>query len=167
MLALRHLLPSKNPRRKKTKVNGEFAGEARRLAEIVLDAESADPTLAGRPILLEGTVLGEGSPGDAVADGEDEEPEIIYVDDDRHRGRDRGRDRGHDRGQPRGQDRGYDRGPGPSNAPRPPLAPSVATASPPMNLAALATAARALLSPELRPSFLGAGAFGGPWSRGE
>jgi hypothetical protein len=36
-----------------------------------------------------------------------------------------------------------------------------------MNLAALATAARALLSPELRPAFLGAGAFGGPWSRAE
>ena len=47
------------------------------------------------------------------------------------------------------------------------LGPSVASASPPMNLAALASAARALLSPELRPAFLGGGAFGGPWSRAE
>ncbi|HSY41598.1 MAG TPA: hypothetical protein VLA79_18795, partial [Polyangia bacterium] len=148
---------------RKTKVNGEFAGEARRLAEIVVDAESVDATLAGRPILLEGTVLGEGTPGEAAEGGAEEEPEVIYVDDDRHRGRDRGRDRGHDRG----QDRGPDRGRGPSNAPRPPLAPSVASASPPMNLAALASAARALLSPELRPAFLGGGAFGGPWSRAE
>jgi poly(A) polymerase len=167
LLALRHLLPSKNPRRRKTKVNGEFAGEARRLAEIVLDAESGDPTLAGRPILLEGTVLGEGAPGDALAAGEEEEPEIIYVDDDRHRGRDRGRDRGQDRGQDRNHDRGQDRGRGPSQAPRPPQTPSVASASPPMNLTALASAARALLSPELRPAFLGGGAFGGPWSRAE
>src|SRR5450631_828710 len=166
--ALERLRPSKNPRRRKTNLHGEFAGEARRLAEIVLDAESVDPALAGRPILLEGTVLGEGTPGEDPLAGEDQEPENIYVDDDRHRGRDRGRDRGQDRGQDRGNDRGHDRGRGPSSqAPRPPLAPSAASASPPMNLAALATAARALLSPELRPAFLGVGAFGGPWSRGE
>jgi hypothetical protein len=36
-----------------------------------------------------------------------------------------------------------------------------------MNLAALASAARALLTSELRPAFLGGGAFGGPWSRAE
>jgi hypothetical protein len=36
-----------------------------------------------------------------------------------------------------------------------------------MNLSALAVAARALLTPELRPAFLGAGPFGGPWSRAE
>ena len=159
LLAIRHLLPSKNLRRKKMNVKGEFAGEARRLAEIVLDAEAADAALAGRPILLEGTVLGEGTPDEASGDREEEEPEVIYVDDDRHRGRDRGRDRGHDRGN--------DRGRGPSNAPRPPLPPSVISASPPMNLAALASAARALVSAELRPAFLGLGAFGGPWSRGE
>ena len=163
LLALRRLLPSKNPRRKKTNLLGEFAGEARRLAEIIADAETADPTLAGRPILLEGTVLGEGTIGEGNAGGEDEEPEIIYVDDDRHRGR----DRGHDRGRDRGQDRGQDRGRGPALPARPIPALSAASASPPMNLTALAAAAQALLAPELRPVFLGAGSFGGPWSRAD
>ncbi|HEY6477550.1 MAG TPA: polynucleotide adenylyltransferase PcnB [Polyangia bacterium] len=153
LLALRHLLPSKNPGRRKTRVNGEFAGEARRLAEIVVDAESAEATVAGRPILLEGTVLGEGTPGEAVVGTEEEAPEIIYVDDDRHRGRDRGRDRGQDRSR------------GASPSPRPALAPSAAPALPPMNLAALGDAARALLASDLRPAFLGGGSFGGPWNR--
>jgi hypothetical protein len=40
-------------------------------------------------------------------------------------------------------------------------------AAPPMSLAALGAAARALVAPDLRPAFLGAGGFGGPWSRGE
>ena len=64
------------------------------------------------------------------------------------------------------RNRGHDRGRGPV-PPRPIPPPSVASASPPMNLTALATAARALLAPELRPAFLGAGSFGGPWSRAD
>jgi hypothetical protein len=36
-----------------------------------------------------------------------------------------------------------------------------------MNLAALAAAAHALVTPELRPAFLGAGSFGGPWNRAD
>ncbi|HLK92154.1 MAG TPA: polynucleotide adenylyltransferase PcnB [Polyangia bacterium] len=149
LLAIRHLLASKNPRRRKPPVRGEFAGEANRLADLVADAEAADPTLAGRPVLLPGTVLGEPT---AAEEGEEASPEIVYVDDDRHRGRDRDRDRDRDRG--RGQ-------------PYPARPAQLIPASPPMSLAALGAAARALMAPDLRPAFLGAGGFGGPWSRGE
>jgi poly(A) polymerase len=145
LLAIRHLLPSKNPRRRKSAVRGEFAGEANRLAELVVEAESADPTLAGRPVLLPGTVLGEAT---ATDEADETAPEVVYVDDDRHRGRDRERDRGR----------------GPAYPPRPaPVMPAAA----PMNLAALEATARGLLGSDLRPAFLGGGSFGGPWSRGE
>jgi hypothetical protein len=35
------------------------------------------------------------------------------------------------------------------------------------DLASLATAVRSLITPELRPAFLGLGNFGGPWHRSE
>ncbi|MES1209387.1 MAG: hypothetical protein ABUS79_25905, partial [Pseudomonadota bacterium] len=69
---------------------------------------------------------------------------------DRRYGRDRGRDRDRDR-RPQGA------------SPRPAIA-TVSPSLPPMDLGSLASAARALLTPDLRPAFLGSGGFGGPWA---
>ncbi len=74
--------------------NGEFVDEALRLAEIVSDAESADPTLAGRPIIAEGTVAGEGDgrtrpPSAASSSARARAPSTAIG----GRGRGRGRDR--------------------------------------------------------------------------
>ena len=69
---------------------------------------------------------------------------------DRRYGRDRGRDRDRDR-RPQGP------------PPRPTTSP-VSPSLPPMDLGSLASAARALLTPDLRPAFLGSGGFGGPWA---
>ncbi|HVZ87420.1 MAG TPA: polynucleotide adenylyltransferase PcnB [Polyangia bacterium] len=154
LLAQRYLLPSKNPRRAKPRnMRGrDFYGEALRLAEIVVDAETVDPTLVGQPIIAEG-----GAAPEAIIDAEIEletdAPELEPLDDHRHRFRDRERDR----------DR--ERRPGGGGPPPRPFVP--ATAAPPMDLGSLASAARALLTPDLRPAFLGAGGFGGPWSRTE
>ena len=55
LLAIRYILPSKNPRRKRPRLAGrEFFDEALRLCEIISDAEALDPALAGRPIVGEG-----------------------------------------------------------------------------------------------------------------
>ena len=55
LLAIRYILPSKNPRRKRPRLAGrEFFDEALRLCEIVSEAESLDAALAGQPIVVEG-----------------------------------------------------------------------------------------------------------------
>jgi poly(A) polymerase len=149
LLALRRLLPSKRPRRRAPRDQGrEYLGEALRLAEIVFDAETLDPTLAGRPIVAEG-------PDVPYADELESEEEIPTAEFERGRHRDRDRDRDRDRGRDRG------RGPQPSPAAR--TAPSQPALA--VDLHSLGNAARALLTADLRPAFLGAGAFGGPWSR--
>jgi poly(A) polymerase len=153
LLALRSILVSRNPRRKRPRLAArEYLDEALRLAEIVSDAEAIEPALAGRPILAEGTVLGEGpeEPDDALP-AELELPPDTYPD------RDRDRDRRHGRG----------RGRGPGGPPPPPRAPAPAPALPAlvMDLGTLATAVRSLIGPPLRPAFFGTGTFGGPWNR--
>ena len=68
LLALRYVLPSKNPTRRRYRLDGrEFADDARQLAEIVADAESVDVTLVGQPI------VDEGAPATAAAPSGDEE----------------------------------------------------------------------------------------------
>jgi poly(A) polymerase len=139
LLALRYLLPSRRPRRGRRDMEGrEFYGEAIRLAEIVAEAEAADPSLASRPILAPGTTL-----ADVPAEPPPEEEAIAaeLLESDRRFGRDRDR-------RPHG------------GAPRSAPVPS----APPMDLGTLASAARALLTPDLRPAFLGSGGFGGPWA---
>jgi poly(A) polymerase len=167
LLALRHVLPSKNPRRKKPKnlAGREFTDDAYRLAEIVADAESIDPSLVGQPILAEGTTLNElatGEAGETSANVEEEvvAPELESLLDGRRPRRDRGGHRGPDRGADRGPDRGADRGPErrPATTGASPRLPPLST-----DLTSLATAVRALIAPELRPAFLGLGSFGGPW----
>jgi poly(A) polymerase len=150
LIALRNILPSKSGRRKGRPPSREFLDEALRLAEIVSQAESADPTLVGRPIVGDGP-----APADEADNGEAEieltATEPAAPEPYRHRDRDRDRDRGR-HGGGHGGDR---RGPPPGSLPLP--------APIPMDLGALAAAARSLASP-FRPTFLGTGAFGGPWS---
>jgi hypothetical protein len=105
------------------------------------DAETQDEALAGRPIVAEGA--------DMVPYPDEQEDEELA-------GPEPGRDRWR-------RDRGrHERGP----APTPPVQ---ARSLPPLplDLGSLGVAARALLTPDLRPAFLGGGSFGGPWNRGE
>jgi poly(A) polymerase len=143
LLALRRLLPSKRTRRpSRSRDHGrEYLGEALRLAEIVFDAESQDPTLAGRPIVAEGPDV----PYPDELEAEEEIPTAEF-----ERGRNRDRERGRGRGQQ------------PVPARQVPSQPALA-----VDLHSLGNAARALLTADLRPAFLGAGAFGGPWSRAD
>jgi len=172
LLALRYVLPSKRPNRRRYQLDGrEFADDTRRLAEMVADAESLDATLIGQPILAEGTTLTDLAAADVAGDEELAAPELDSMLDGRRPRRGRGAYRGPDRGSERGPDRGSDRGPGfPGSSDRnqdrrPTLAASPRSAPMATDLASLATAVRTLIAPELRPAFLGLGSFGGPWHR--
>jgi poly(A) polymerase len=154
LLALRYILPSKAPRRKRRLGGGEFVDEALRLAEIVSDAEKVDPALIGRPIVAEGA-----PPIDAgAAEGEDDglPPELEPLES--FEGRRRRR-------------RGRGGGGGEGRAPMPPRAsgpaPSAVVPLLATDLRSLAAAARSLLLPDLRPAFFGTGAFGGRWNRND
>ena len=149
LLALRGILPAKSGRRRQRQHSREFVDEALRLAEIVSQAEAADPTLAGRPIIAEGTPPVSDAELEAEVDEIAGASDVVAPEPFRHRDRDRDRDR-------TGRHRGYGggrNGPPPDRLPPPP---------PPMDLGALGAAARSLTSP-VRPTFLGTGAFGGPW----
>jgi poly(A) polymerase len=145
LLELRKILPS---RRRKDRPDREFVDESLRLAEIVSDAEAADPTL--RPVLPEGAMPAEPAP-------EEELPPLPDLDAyDRGRYGRRGREGRGDR------DRG---GPPPGSRPAPLAAPPL----PPVrtDLGSLSAAARSLLTSDLRPAFCGTGIFGGPWNRAD
>ena len=169
MLDLRRILPSKTGRRRKSQHSREFVDEALRLAEIVSDAEAADPSLAGRPVIAEGMPpLNE---SDLEAEVEDIAAGAEVVAPDPYRQRDRGYGgRGGDRGGHGGDrgGRGGDRGGygggrgGGYGGGRGGGPPPGATPSAPTDLGSLAAAARSLVAP-VRPTFLGTGAFGGPW----
>jgi poly(A) polymerase len=134
----------------------QMPDETLRLRDIIVDAETADPTLAGRPILAE--------PGAAPAPEQDEELGTTLDADlgDRGRRRRRGR-RGGGRLRDEGSmGSGAPSGPpqhagGGSSHPRP-------SGPPTMDLPALLAAVRNLMPPSPRPGFLGGGGFGGPWS---
>jgi hypothetical protein len=146
LIALRNILPAKSGRRKGRPPSREFLDEALRLAEIVSQAEAADAALAGRPIIAEGM------PPVSDAELEAEAEELISTMEpaapEPYRHHDRDRDRHRHRDSQRGGGRN---------------GPAIAPAPPPMDLGTLAAAARSLVTP-LRPTFLGTGAFGGPWS---
>jgi poly(A) polymerase len=175
LLAIRYILPSKNPRRKRPRLAGrEFFDEALRLCEIVSDAESLDASLAGEPIVVEGAEgaeasAAEGAAGDEAAGAGDEDaiaPELEPVD-------------SYDRGNRRRRRGGRDRRPeGDAQRPRPDdqrpreaprLGPAHAASGggahkPVTSLDSLLGATAALLKPAKKAPFLGTGAFGGPWS---
>lgn len=186
LLAIRYILPSKQPRPRRPRLAGrEFFDEALRLAEIISDAEAEDPSLVGRPVVVEGGAapdLGGAVEGDEI----DEElaPELEPLESfDRGRRRRRGRggaaggmqDRGEVRAEPRGgeprgdEPRGDDaRRPEPMPRRTPAPAGGYVTAFAQRQaegLDALLSATAALVAPAGRPSFLGTGSFGGPWSK--
>src|SRR4051794_14246366 len=72
LLAIRYILPSKNPRRKRPRLAGrEFFDEALRLCEIISDAEALDATLIGQPI------VGDAEQGEGLAHLDDDSaPEL-------------------------------------------------------------------------------------------
>jgi poly(A) polymerase len=170
LLAIRYILPSKNPRRKRPRLAGrEFFDEALRLCEIISDAEALEPTLAGQPIAGEGVLVEEG----AEAAGDDESaPELEPVDNyDRGRRR-RGRGgRGPNREGMRDGAREEARPSEPrrDERPRAPAAAasgagSAGTSAGPSTLDSLLDATATLLRQSNKAPFLGTGAFGGPWS---
>ncbi|MBC8133770.1 MAG: hypothetical protein H7X95_12370, partial [Deltaproteobacteria bacterium] len=108
LLALRYVLPSKRPNRRRPRLAGrDFLDDALRLAELVSDAEATDATVIGRPILdvagpnvrdgdaLETSVDALAGDVPAAADGQSDDdlpPELeSTLDRDRDRRRRRGR----------------------------------------------------------------------------
>ena len=187
LLALRYVLPSKRPNRRRPRLAGrDFLDDALRLAELLSDAESVDAAVAGRPILemvdvgLEHNAAGVSTDGLTVApagaDGfaEDELPPELESTLDRDRDRRRRRGRGDSRrpDEPRTPDvRRLEEARVPDEPRRsdyspPARAPAVIRTPVTISLSAL----RAALPPPLfsdRPTFLGTGTFGGPWSTSE
>jgi poly(A) polymerase len=174
LLAIRYILPSKNPRRRPRLDKREFFDDALRLCEIVSDAEAVDPTLAGRPVVAQGGEVAESDASGAELDENTLPPELESLDSAeggrrRRRGR-RGEGRpGPDPGAGIGAGTGAGtaaiRAGGPPPRAVPPRAPPPAPA-PAMTLNALLAATRTLSALTPRPAFpfLGSGAFGGPWS---
>jgi len=166
LLAIRYILPSKNPRRKRPRLSGrEFFDEALRLCEIISDAEGQDPTLAGQPLVGDGE--GGTAPEEvAGAADDDSAPELEPADNFERSGR-RRRGRG-GRGQDREAPRAEGRGPEPRREERAPPPPMVAANGGNEGAAAtldsLIGATALLLRPAKKAPFLGTGAFGGPWS---
>lgn len=177
LLALRYILPSKAPRRRRPRLAGrDFFDDALRLAELVSEVEGADPSMMGRPLVVEG-----GLSAEEALPADDSPPELeSTLDDRRGRGRDR-QDRGErDRGE---RDRAArERGSVPASAPAQGVAPAPrapqggaraqtpharptrSTSQEGVSLGEMERWLAGVLRPEsARPTFLGTGAFGGPW----
>jgi poly(A) polymerase len=168
LLAIRYILPSKQPRRRRPRLAGrEFFDEALRLAEIVSDAETVDPTLAGQPVIAEGAAAEAAAAGGAELDGdEDFAPELEPLETfDRGRRRRRGRGGAAGEARPPGEPRGR---PDDQTRRAPVAGPSYGAGfgrRPAETLESLLAAAAGLVAPAGRPAFLGTGGFGGPWSK--
>ncbi|HXI57337.1 MAG TPA: polynucleotide adenylyltransferase PcnB [Polyangia bacterium] len=163
LLAIRYILPSQQPRRKRPHLAGrEFFDEALRLCEIISEAEAQAPELGGRPI-----VAAEGSEAAITAEGQDGDdfaPELEPLDT-FERGRRRRRGRGP--GGPGAPGASDDRPRGGQYGDRvnvPAAAAARYPAPPVQGLDSLLAAASALVQRSDRPAFLGTGGFGGPWS---
>jgi poly(A) polymerase len=148
LTGMRYILPSKSgrPRRRHSR---EYIDEQLRLAEIVSQAESDDPSIVGRPIITDGAPAADDAELEAEVELEAGAIEPVAAQPPRH----------HDHGRDRGRDHGRFGGGHPAGRHGPPLA----APAPAMDLGTLAAAARSLVSP-FRPTFLGTGSFGGPWS---
>ena len=166
LLALRYVLPSQRPNRRRPRLAGrDFLDDALRLAELVSDAEAVDATVAGRPIVAAGEDgrTGTTTEGESAASVgsesllDDELPPELESTLDRDRRDRRRRQRG---GRGGGEEARRER-PAPSAPPA--VWPAATSAVPAFSLAQL----RAALPPPLqsdRPAFLGTGTFGGPWA---
>jgi poly(A) polymerase len=136
--------------------------EVVRLRDIIVDAETLDPTLAGRPIVAEG--------GAAPGPDLDEdigvttlEPELGERGRRRRRGR-RGGGRLRDEANGSSMSTGGAPSGGQPHGGGAPSHPHRPAAAPTMDLATLLAAVRSLMPPSPRPGFLGGGGFGGPWN---
>jgi poly(A) polymerase len=162
LLAIRYILPSQQPRRKRPHLAGrEFFDEALRLCEIISEAETQAPELGGRPIVAaEGSEAAAGAEGQ---DGDDFAPELEPLDT-FERGRRRRRGRGP--GGPTAPGVGDDRPRGGQHGDRASVAAAAVRYPAPQvqGLDSLLAAASALVQRSDRPAFLGTGSFGGPWS---
>jgi poly(A) polymerase len=165
LLALRYILPSKAPRRRRPRLAGrEFFDDALRLAEMVSEVEASHGDVCGRPVVVEGGLSAE----EALPE-DDSPPELeSTLDDRRGRGRDRERAaqapvhaaaRGRE-GRPVPSAGGSTGQPGRSSREAFGVqgGPSVAELE--------RWLAGALQAEPARPAFLGTGAFGGPWNAG-
>jgi poly(A) polymerase len=166
LLALRYVLPSRRPGRRTPRLAGrDFLDDALRLAELVTEAETMTPALAGVPIGfvtttgLDAAAEASAAPEAALAPageaaGDDELPPELKstLDDRRRRGRDRDRDRDKE-----GRTR-KDLPPAPLSTPKVPAAVEAA-----ISLSWLEAALPPTLG-EDRPGYLGAGSFGGRWA---
>jgi poly(A) polymerase len=176
LLAIRYILPSKNPRRERPRLAGrEFFDEALRLCEIISDAEALDPTLAGQPIAGEGALVAADGAAAVLDDGS--APELEPIDGyDRSSRRRRGRGgRGRDGAREGAREGAIDgardeartsperRDDRPRGTPAAPMAAAAHTLAP-STLDGLLNATALLLLPAKKAPFLGTGAFGGPWS---
>jgi hypothetical protein len=148
LLAMRYLFPSSNPKRKRHHLSGqEFRDDALLLHEIVADAETADPTISGQPLIVEGEV--------AAADDE-LPPELLAPEPGEHhrhrRGR-RGRDERREEHAARSEQlRPREPSGEPWTPPPRPAAPGGRTPIPDLNRLPARAADR--------PAFLGTGIFG-------
>jgi poly(A) polymerase len=168
LVALRYLLPAGSVRQKQNLRGRDFYEDAVRLCEIVTDAEGLEPALAVQPSarLDDGAATTDALAIDVDANLDDGAlpPELEGFEGDGGRRRRRGR-----RGQGRLRDSESEgrmaapplRGASVSSHGRPPGPP---LPSVPVDLNRLLAATRSLSSTSSRPTFLGSGAFGGPWS---
>src|SRR4051812_5365262 len=140
LIALRNILPAKSGRRKGRPPSREFLDEALRLAEIVSQAEAAETSLAGRPIIAEGVP----PLSDAELEAEAEELAVAMepAPADPYRHRDHGRRGGYGRDGGGRDGGGRHRGAGgggrarPHRGPPPPPAPPPGPPPPPAGAAA-------------------------------
>ncbi|HXU79836.1 MAG TPA: polynucleotide adenylyltransferase PcnB [Polyangia bacterium] len=152
LLAMRYLFPSSNPNRRRPRLSGrEFLDDALRLAELVTDAETATPELAGQPLLAEG------EPPGAPA-GEELPPELQAPDPSERHGRFRHGRRGREERATRFEER---REPAPESGGGYQRPASVGGRTPIPDLTRLPARA------PNRPAFLGTGTFGRWGNSGE
>jgi poly(A) polymerase len=153
LLASRYLFPSSNSNRRRPSLEGrEFFEDTQSLIEIVTDADSADPSLVGRPV-------SDGTETPTMVSDETMLPAELQGS--RHRGRRRDR-RGRHQGAPN-QNQGA---PNSSMRPSPSSSPGASSEQGFSSRTPIPTLPDLLPSLNLRPAFLGTGAFGSRWGAG-
>ena len=150
LLATRYLFPSGN--RKRPSLEGrDFYQDALRLVEIVTEAETSNPTLAGRPLL--------DPEGGAVAVADEALPEDLQPSVERSRRRRGRRDRRPAQPSAPGRAGEHPTVAPPREGPAPVLAPDVRSSG----LTPIPSLTDLVRPASLRPAFLGTGSFGSRW----
>jgi poly(A) polymerase len=155
LLGMRYIFPSSNAGRRRPRFAGrEFLDDALRLHEIVSDAETVDPTIAGQPLLVEG------APPSLSPDAEEKLARELETPSEFERRR--GGGGGH--AAAGGSQQAQARGPAPQagRGPDRPTVEPVAGVGPIVRTAIPDLGRLGPRNPE-RPAFLGVGSFGGRW----